>query len=169
MSGASRNAVKATDVTFDVRPATAGDLAAVIALDAKVTGVEKNDYWRDVFARSQSWRQGDGFFLVAVPAPGETTGAAGPALLGFIIGELRAWEFGSTPCGWIFAVSVDPDARLGGVATALFEAMSAGFRAAGVTRLRTMIAPRNTLLMSFFRSHGMMAGPYLQLEKDLDD
>lgn len=165
MSSASRTAVKATDAAFDVRPATAGDLAAVIALDAKVTDVEKKEYWRELFARSQSWRKGEGFFLVAVPTPA----AAGSTVLGFIIGEVRAWEFGSTPCGWIFAVSVDPGARLMGVATALFEAISVGFRATGVIRLRTMIAPRNTLLMSFFRSHGMMAGPYLQLEKELDE
>ena len=40
-------------------------------------------------------------------------------VLGFIIGEIRAWEFGSTPCGWVFALSVEPKVRLAGVGSAL--------------------------------------------------
>jgi hypothetical protein len=31
-----------------------------------------------------------------------------------------------------------------------------------------MVARDNHLHMTFFRSEGMMAGPYIQLEKDLD-
>ena len=34
--------------------------------------------------------------------------------------------------------------------------------------MRTMMARDNHLLMSFFRSQGMMAGPYIELEKALD-
>ena len=91
-----------------------------------------------------------------------------PRLLGFIIGEVRAWEFGSTPCGWVFALSVDPDARLHGAGRALLEAMSAEFKKAGVGKMRTMVERNTMLQMLFFRSEGMMAGPYIQLEKDLD-
>ena len=45
---------------------------------------------------------------------------------------MRAWEFGSAPCGWVFALSVDPEARLGGVGSALMEAISRNFREAGI-------------------------------------
>jgi hypothetical protein len=34
--------------------------------------------------------------------------------------------------------------------------------------MRTMVARDNRLHLLFFRSAGMVAGPYLQLEKDLD-
>jgi len=34
--------------------------------------------------------------------------------------------------------------------------------------VRTMISRGNHQLMSFFRGHGMMAGPYIQLESELD-
>ena len=91
-----------------------------------------------------------------------------PHVLGFIIGEIRAWEFGSTPCGWVFALSVEPEMRLQSVATELFEAISNEFKKAGVSKMRTMVARDARLPMLFFRSEGMMAGPYLQLEKDLD-
>ncbi len=88
-------------------------------------------------------------------------------LLGFIIGEVRAWEFGSAPCGWVLALSVEPRARLRGVGKALFEAIAQEFKRAGVGTMRTMVARDNRLHLSFFRSAGMMAGPYLQLEKEL--
>ena len=165
---------------FRVRPAAAADLAGVIDLDQRVTGLAKHDYWRDLFERYDSRRRRQRFFLVAEKAAGgaggadategtEFAGAGGAArIVGFITGEVRAWEFGSAPCGWVFALSVDPEARLGGIGSALLEAISGNFRAAGIDTMRTVLSRDNHLLMSFFRSHGMMAGPYLQLEKALD-
>ena len=88
--------------------------------------------------------------------------------VGFIIGEVRAWEFGSQPCGWVFAEGVSPDARLAGVGTALFNAIRQRFGKTGVTKIRTMISRTNHLMMAFFRSQGMMAGHYLQMEMDLE-
>ena len=89
-------------------------------------------------------------------------------MVGFIIGEIRDWEFGSPPCGWVFAIDVDPSARLAGVGTRLLQAISANFRQAGVDKLRTLLAIDNTLILSFFRSQGMMAGPLISLEMDLE-
>jgi GNAT superfamily N-acetyltransferase len=93
---------------------------------------------------------------------------ADPRVLGFIIGEIRVWEFGSTPCGWVFALSVEPEMRLHNVGNAMLEAISREFKKAGVSKMRTMVARDGRLPMLFFRSEGMMAGPYIQLEKDLD-
>ena len=147
-----------------VRRVRAADVAAVIALDAHVTKLSKPGYWNDIFRRYGRQRLHERFFLVAE----DVAMRAEPRLLGFIIGEIRAWEFGSTPCGWVFALSVEPEVRLQSVATALFAAMSAEFKRAGITKMRTMVARDARLPMMFFRSEGMMAGPYIQLEKDLD-
>ena len=76
----------------------------VIALDTRVTKLAKADYWNDVFRRFGNQRSNERFFLVAEDRGDRAT----PRLLGFIIGEVRAWEFGSTPCGWVFALSVEP-------------------------------------------------------------
>jgi GNAT superfamily N-acetyltransferase len=147
-----------------VRRVRAGDIAAVIALDERVTGLAKPDYWRDVFDRYGERRLDERFFLVAEPA----AASGGPSIVGFIIGEVRAWEFGSGPCGWVFALSVEPRTRLHGIGRALFEAIAAEFRKAGVGKMRTMVARDNRLHLMFFRSEGMMAGPYIQLEKEID-
>ena len=147
-----------------VRRVRAADVANVIALDAHITKLAKPDYWTDVFRRYGKQRLNERFFLVAE----QRADKAKPRVLGFIIGEIRAWEFGSTPCGWVFALSVEPEIRLHGIGGALFEAISGEFKKAGVGKMRTMVARDASLQMLFFRSEGMMAGPYIQLEKDLD-
>lgn len=144
-----------------VRPA---DIPLVTALDRRVTGIAKARYWQDIFERYGRRRMRERFFLIAEPL--EAT--KGPKFLGFIIGEVRAWEFGSGPCGWIFALSVEPGTRLQGIGEALFNAISAEFKRAGVSKLRTMVARDNPLHMLYFRGQGMIAGPYIQLEKELD-
>jgi GNAT superfamily N-acetyltransferase len=140
-----------------VRGVLAGDLEQVIEIDAVVTGLRKAGYWADILRRYGGGRR-QRHFLVA---------EADERIEGFIIGEVRDWEFGSAPCGWVFAISVRPDARLGGVGTRLLEAICDSFRRAGVSKLRTILARDNQLILSFFRSQGMMAAPFIALEKDL--
>ena len=148
------------DDAITIRPVRRADLDQVIAIDATVTGLEKRPYWASVYRRyGGGGERGAQQFLVAL---------ARGRVVGFVIGEVRDWEFGSPPCGWVFAIDVDPQARLGGVGTRLLEAISASFRRAGVRKLRTMLARDNTLILSFFRSQGMMAGPLISLEMDLE-
>ena len=147
------------DDAITIRPVRRADLDQVIAIDATVTGLEKRPYWASVYRRYGGGERGVQQFLVAL---------ARGRVVGFVIGEVRDWEFGSPPCGWVFAIDVDPQARLGGVGTRLLEAISASFRRAGVRKLRTMLARDNTLILSFFRSQGMMAGPLISLEMDFE-
>lgn len=163
-TAAIRSGSKSIKLPLQIRRAEATDIAAIIALDERVTGLGKQDYWQEIFARYDQSRHKSGFFLVAEP-PDRSNDAR---LLGFIIGEVRAWEFGSAPCGWVIALSVEPEARLHGVGEALFEAISTEFKKASVGKMRTMVARDNRLHLMFFRGEGMMAGPYIQLEKDID-
>jgi ribosomal protein S18 acetylase RimI-like enzyme len=153
-----------SDTAMRVRRVQAADIPQVIGLDTRVTKLAKAEYWNEVFLRYGKQRLHESFFLVA---EGCADGGA-PRVLGFIVGEIRAWEFGSTPCGWVFALSVEPEIRLQNVGNALLDAISAEFKKAGVGKMRTMVARDARLPMMFFRSEGMMAGPYIQLEKDLD-
>lgn len=150
---------ESTGATIDIRPVRRGDLDAVIEIDAMVTGMEKRDYWKSLYQRYADAVATGQHFLVAV---------VNGQVIGFVIGEVRDWEFGSPPCGWVFAIDVRPDARLGGTATQLLQAICAGFRRAGVSKVRTMLSRDNTLILSFFRSQGMMIGPFIPLEMDLE-
>ncbi len=150
---------------ISIRRVASGDLSFVMALDESVTGLAKPDYWQDIFSRYAKRRTQERFFLVAE----NTNQDFAAPILGYIVGEVRAWEFGSEPSGWVFAFSVDPDMRERGVGEQLFEAISEKFRGAGVSSMRTMVERKNQLHMAFFRSEGMAAGPYIQLEKNLDE
>ncbi|MFL9829192.1 hypothetical protein ABTU92_30755, partial [Rhodoplanes sp. SY1] len=61
------------------------------------------------------------------------------------------------------------DTRLAAVGSSLFAAICERFRKAGVSKVRTMIARDHQLILSFFRSQGMMGGPFVELEMDLDE
>lgn len=142
-----------------VRPIEAADLAQVVAIDAEASGIEKIAYWYELFHRYGTRGRQQRFFLVAEDAG---------AVQGFIIGEVRDWEFGSPPCGWVFGIAVRRDARLGGVGSALLAAILDSFRRAGVEKVRTLTTRDNNLVLSFFRSQGMMAAPFIPLELALE-
>lgn len=138
---------------FVIEDARLADLPAVIALDAQITGVEKPDYWHGYYASpGKSERRS---FLVARLAG---------QVVGFVAGEVRAWEFGAPPCGWLITIGVRPEYRLARIGTSLFERLVARFADIGVERIRTVLDIDDHLLMSFFRSHGMTPGPFLPLE-----
>ena len=139
-----------------VRRATAADLAQVIAIDARATGLAKPGYWAGILRRYG--RGARSRFLVA---------EADGRIVGYIVGEVRDWEFGSPPCGWVFGIGVRPQEREAGVASAMLASMTVAFRRLGVSTLRTLIARDNRLVLSFFRSQGMMAAPVIPLEKEI--
>jgi ribosomal protein S18 acetylase RimI-like enzyme len=145
--------------TLRIRSVTPADLPAIVKLDEAATGTAKPVYWRDLLDGLGKGGHRDMAFLVA-----EIDGR----LIGFITGNVRAFEFGTEPCGWVFALCVDPGVRDKNVGTRLFDELCACFRRAGVTKVRTILARDNELVLAFFRSLGMMAGPFIQLEKDLD-
>jgi ribosomal protein S18 acetylase RimI-like enzyme len=141
-----------------IRSARRSDLARVVEIDALITRLRKPAYWADVLRRYSTRRRGR-FFLVAETDDG---------VQGYIVGDVRDWEFGSPPCGWVFDLGVHPRARLSGLATQLLEEVCRRLRAAGVDKLRTLLARDNALVLAFFRSQGMMAAPLITLEKDLE-
>jgi ribosomal protein S18 acetylase RimI-like enzyme len=134
-----------------IRRARRADLAQVAAIDARITGLRKPAYWTGILRRYR-------LFLVLTE---------GARVQGYIVGEVRDWEFGSPPCGWVFGIGVRPEARLRGAGAELLEAMCAAFRARGVGKVRTLLARDNALVLAFFRSQGMMAAPFIALERDL--
>jgi GNAT superfamily N-acetyltransferase len=151
---------------FRIRHAVEADWRQLMHVDELVSGVLKPDYWQDLFATLREKRPGGERYIYLAQRIAPDGG--GGEVIAFVIGEVRAWEFGSEPCGWVFALSVVPQAREERVGEALMKQIQEAFKERGVRIVRTMIARDNHLLMSFFRSEGMTAGPYIQLEKELE-
>ncbi|HIJ86380.1 MAG TPA: GNAT family N-acetyltransferase [Desulfuromonadales bacterium] len=139
---------------LSIRTAIQSDLESVIALDHVTTREAKPDYWRGIFAHYAAVSRKDRFSLVA-----ET----GDVVIGFIIGEIRAWEFGSPPCGWVFALTVAPYAREMNIAKRLFDEISGQMKHTGVSLVRTMVSLEDAETMSFFRNMGLRTGRYIEL------
>ena len=140
-----------------IRGARRRDLLQVIKIDARITGLRKPAYWAGILRR-YGGRSPGRFFLVALE---------GNEVQGYVVGEVRDWEFGSPPCGWVFGLGVRPETRLRGTGTRLLEAICAAFRRRRVDKVRTLLARDNALVLAFFRSQGMMAAPFIALERDL--
>jgi ribosomal protein S18 acetylase RimI-like enzyme len=141
-----------------IRNAVSADLGTVIRLDLETTGNEKRGYWQEAFVRHVAPPHDGRLFLVA-----EKDSAA----VGFIVAEIRAWEFGSPPCGWVFALNVARGLREHGIASVLYRELCVRLRGAGIDTIRTMVAVDNKVNLSFFRSMGMKSGPYIELERRL--
>lgn len=139
-----------------VRSLAAGDLAAVVQIDGVQTGEHKAGYWKRVFRE-----------FLATDESSSRVGLAAECdarVIGFLFGDVRAFEFGSEPCGWILEIGVDPAFTRSGVATALLREGCARLRATGVSVVRTMVRRNNVPVLTFFRTNGFAGGPYVQLE-----
>jgi len=147
-----------SDAQLIIRNAIESDLHAVIALDQLGSKEDKPAYWSGVFDYYFNSGKKDRHFLIA-----ESNNVA----VGFIIAEVRAWEFGSPPCGWVFALAVSPTVREMGIGQQMFQEISIRLKQLGVTTVRTMVDRDNKLLLSFFRSMGLWTGKYIELEMPL--
>ena len=143
---------------ISIRNALPSDLDAIIALDEVGPKEEKPAYWRGIFDHYVKGGKKDRLFLVA---------ESGDEVVGFISGEVRAWEFGSPPCGWVFAMAVSPKRREMGIGQAMFEEICRRLRQVGVATVRTMVNRDHKLTLSFFRSQGLRTGRYIELEKEI--
>jgi ribosomal protein S18 acetylase RimI-like enzyme len=142
-----------------IRDTRSEDFEAVFDLDIANIQAEKPAYWNDIFQRYVPADSDKRIFLVA---------EADHEVVGFILGEVRAWEFGSPPCGWVFALSVSLKLREQGIGQLMFEELCLRLKKAGVKTVRTMVDRENKLTLSFFRSQGLRTGRYIELEKMLD-
>jgi ribosomal protein S18 acetylase RimI-like enzyme len=148
-------AAAATDITVTEADATV--LAEIIALDGQVTGFERADFWTDLFRQRR--RSETLCILVAT---------SGGRIVGYALGEVRSWPVRAPACGWLYAIGVDKEHRLQKAASALLTELIARFKKSGVGAVRTIIDVDDHLLMSFLRSFGMTAGPFVELELTLD-
>jgi ribosomal protein S18 acetylase RimI-like enzyme len=134
-------------------------LEEVVRIDALHTGERKLRYWQRVFNEFLG-SDGDGRVGLVAEVRGR--------MIGYLLGDVRAFEFGSEACGWVFAVGVDPGQSRAGVASALLEHGCERFGKAGVTQVRTMVRRNDVGVLSFFRANGFAGGSFVQLERDLE-
>jgi ribosomal protein S18 acetylase RimI-like enzyme len=142
-------------MSVTVRRMNTQDTESVLAINEKITGRPHEAQYEsriiDALTRNPLG------CLVA-----ETEGV----VVGFILGELRGWEFAIPKSGWIEIVGVDPDFHGKGIARALIEKLDLYFRNQNVERVMTMINWNEGGLVGFFRALGFERSEFILLEKE---
>jgi ribosomal protein S18 acetylase RimI-like enzyme len=91
-------------------------------------------------------------------------------LIGFIVGELKLWEFGEKqPVGWVKELGVDPDFQGRGVGVALGQELMKHFKSRGAKIVKTLVEWDSGDVISYFRGLGFKKGSQIVLEGDLTE
>lgn len=145
-----------------LRPLREQDVPCIIAIDHAISGKEKPEYWGHKLTRYLSENESD-----ADAATGNLARVAeiDGKVVGFMIGEIRKWEFGQPSSAWITALGVDPNHEGRGVARLLLAEMLNSLREIGFQEVRTIVEWTDGDLLSFFHSMGFIRGPFVELQK----
>ena len=137
-----------------IRPLRIEDLEAIVAIDEKVLGEKRRDYWEKKLRMMDD--KASQVSLVA-----EVRGG----VLGFIFGDISGWEFGiPDTIGWIDTIGVDPAYQKKGLATALAQELIQRLKAIGVRTIYTLVSWNDWDLLQFFHAMGFTRGDMINLE-----
>ncbi len=139
-----------------IRGLEATDVDEVVRIDALHTGEAKPEYWRRIFSEYLGRGGRDHTLGIGIDGAG--------GLAAYLFGEVRAVEFGSSACGWVFAVGVDDDQLRRHLGSALLADARERFAQLGISTMRTMVSRNDVPVQAFFRSNGFVGGSYVQLE-----
>ena len=95
-----------------VREMTAADVGGIMDLDRRITGK----------ARAPSWPEKVTRYLEMYYPPLCFVAERHGKIVGFILGDVRGWEYALPPGGWIDIMGVDPEQRGHGVGSKLVSA-----------------------------------------------
>jgi ribosomal protein S18 acetylase RimI-like enzyme len=151
-----------TRPAFSVRAMVASDIAAVERIYKAHVAPGSARSRRQIRARIEEAVAADGDRAVALVGVD-----ARDRVVGYLVGDVRSWEFGSEPAGWIFALGVDPRVGRLGLGGRLLEAAVGRFAALGIQTVRTMVRRDDVPVLRFFRSEYFSAGRYLELELEV--
>jgi len=139
-----------------VRRMRTQDAEAVLRINEKITGTPHEAQWESKIIDHLSGNP-----------LGCLVAEAGGKVVGFILGDIRGWEFAIPKSGWIEIVGVDPEYQGKGVARALIEKLHVYFRNHNVARVMTMVNWNDGGLVSFFRTLGFERSEFIILDKEV--
>ena len=152
----ARRAKRMPDIV--IRNMTVRDIDEVLRIDEKITGRPHAAYYETKAASYIS--RGPDYCLVALHRD---------RVVGFVLGDVRGWEFAAELSGWLEIIGIDPDYHGQGVSRALMNELFARFKRAGVEVVNTMVNWNDGDLIDYFSANGFARGEYLNLVKNLAD
>jgi ribosomal protein S18 acetylase RimI-like enzyme len=146
----------ATEVA--IRPVDELDIEEIAAIDEGIGGRYRPEVWEKRI-----------FYYLRRDPEGSFVATARGKVVGFMLGEVRAGEFGmEEPTGWVEVLGVDPGFQGRAIGRQLAAAMLDRFRAQGAHRVQTLVDQGRPQIESFFTALGFRAAPVKALALELD-
>lgn len=143
----------------NVRGLRPEDLEPVIALDAKIVGERREEYFR-LKLQQNLLETG-----IKVSLAAEYEGL----FAGFLLARVHYGEFGAPEkVAVLDTLGVHPDFRRHGVGDALLDQLATNLLGLGVTSLQTEVAWKDTDLVAFFQREGFVPAQRLCVDLDLE-
>jgi ribosomal protein S18 acetylase RimI-like enzyme len=152
----AHRARRMTEIT--VRQMTERDIDEMMRIDEKITGLPHSAYYQSKAAAYI--KRAPESCLVALQRD---------RVVGFVLGDVRGWEFATELSGWLEIIGIDPEHQGQGISRALMDELCARFRRAGVRVINTMVNWNDGDLIDYFRANGFNPGEYVNLVKPLDE
>ena len=88
-------------------------------------------------------------------------------VVGFLLGDIRGWDFGVPLSGWLEILGVDPYWQGKGIGKKLTQAFLEYCKGNGIESVQTMVNWNEGDLIDYFRALGFKRSEYLNLQKKL--
>ena len=137
-----------------IRKMTAADVAGIMGLDRRISGKE----------RAPSWPQKVTRYLEMYYPPLCFVAELSGKIIGFILGDVRGWEYAQPAGGWIDIMGVDPDYRRQGVGRKLVLAFVDECHSRGM-RTHIILRDDDERLRRFFASVDFKRGGLTEYER----
>jgi GNAT superfamily N-acetyltransferase len=132
---------------------TPADFPAILAIDRKITGRE----------RARSYQQHVNRYLDNHFPPLCQVAVANGKLVGFILGDVKGWEYGLAPSGWIDIMGVDPDYQHHGIGKALIAAFIGQCRNQKLSAVHAVVRGGDRRLLALMKAGGLQKGPLVDI------
>ncbi|HJX09481.1 MAG TPA: GNAT family N-acetyltransferase [Candidatus Binatia bacterium] len=141
-----------------VRSLERRDLPSIVAIEERVTGVARPQYWEQRIEMSEAIR----------PHWTSLVAEFDNRFVGFLFGRAGELEFGLPgTIAWVETIGVDPAYRGRGIARELIEEFISSAEDHGIKTIFTLVSSGQTDMQSFFSRQGFAQGKMLHYQKEL--
>jgi len=141
-----------------VRSLERRDLPSIVAMEERVTGVARPQYWEQRIEMSEAIR----------PHWTSLVAEFDNRFVGFLFGRAGELEFGLPgTVAWVETIGVDPAFRGRGIAREMIEQFISSAEDHGIKTIFTLVSSGQTDMQSFFSRQGFAQGKMLHYQKEL--